>query len=182
MSPAQGAGAGAGTDDWDGIEGVDGWRSKLRALLDEAALLAVQGADPLARMAMSERLTRFVEHSFPNTGPIRTLDEIATRAAIGLLEQNIDERLKSIVTRNLELAALTKQLEAGTDAARESAASIRLARATRTLGALSETVGTMRELRLSLKGASDRELLASIDKATTAVQTLRALIERTHSA
>ena len=41
---------------------------------------------------MSERLIAFVENSFPNDEKIKALDEIASKAAVGLLEQNIDER------------------------------------------------------------------------------------------
>jgi hypothetical protein len=165
-------------DDWSRIDGVDGWTRKLRELLQEEAALAAREPDPMARLAMSERLTRFVEHSFPNTDTIKALDEIATRAAIGLLEQNIDERLKSMVARNLELAALTKQLEAGSDDAFGSARSIRLTRAEKTLTALNDGVATMRALRASLEQSTDRQLIASLDKAMVATQAVRALLER----
>lgn len=167
------------TDDWDRIEGIEGWTRKLRSLLQEDAALAAKASDTSARLAMSERLTQFVEHSFPNTDAIKALDAIATRAAIGMLEQTIDERLRSLVTRNLELATLTKQLEVGTDDAHTAAASIRLARAEKTLTALNEGVTMLRELRTSLKPEDDRQLVASIDRAMLATQAVRALLERT---
>jgi len=165
-------------DDWDSIEGLDGWTLKLRALLQEDATRVAQLPDPTARLAMSERLTQFVEYSFPNTGPIKALDEIAARAAIGLLEQNIDDRLRSLVSRNLELVTLTKQLDVGPEDAQASAASIRLARSTRTLN---DGVAMMRELRSSLESASDRPLVAAIDKAVVTAQAVRALLERTQA-
>lgn len=166
-------------DDWDAITGVDAWTRKLRELLQDAAAMATTDTTPAMRLGMSERLTRFVEHSFPNTGAIRTLDDIATRAAIGLLEQNVDDRLKSIVTRNLELTTLAKQLEAGAEDAQESAAQIRFARAGKAIAALNDGVATMRELREALTGADDHALIARIDRALNAIQQVRTLLERT---
>ena len=98
--------------EWDDIEGFESWSRKLRSLLDAAADAAKQ-TNHDSRFAMSERLTEFVENSFPNDEKIRALDDIASKAAIGLLEQNVDERLKSIVTRNTELAQLSKQFDIG---------------------------------------------------------------------
>lgn len=168
----------AGTDDWDSISGLDGWTRKLRALLQEAASLAAGDTPTAQRLAMSERLTRFVEHSFPNTADMRTLDDIATRAAIGLLEQTIDERLRSIVARNLELSALAKQLDEGAADASASASRIRLARVDRAIHTLNDGVSSLRELRESLTSADDRPLVAHIDRALAAVQQVRTLLER----
>lgn len=168
-------------DDWDAIEGVAAWTGKLRALLKDAAAVAAHDTAPADRLAMSERLTRFVEHSFPNSGEMRTLDEIATRAAIGLLEQNIDERLKSIVARNLELTTLAKQLEHGAADTGASADRIRLARAGKAINALNDGVATMRALREALTVADDGPLIARIDRAMTAIQQVRALLERTRA-
>jgi hypothetical protein len=163
--------------EWDGIESIESWSRKLRLLLDAAADAAKQ-TNHDSRFAMSERLTQFVENSFPNDEKIRALDEIASRAAIGLLEQNIDERLKSIVARNAELAQLSKQFDVGAEGARASAASIRFERARKTLDVLNNGVETMKALRSTLKTGTDRQLIASIDKAVIAAQKVRDLLRK----
>ena len=163
--------------EWDGIESFESWSRKLRSLLDAAADAAKQ-TNHDSRFAMSERLTQFVENSFPNDEKIRALDEIASRAAIGLLEQNIDERLKSIVARNAELAQLSKQFDVGAEDARASAASIRFERARKTLDVLNNGVETMKDLRSTLKTGADRQLIASIDKAVIAAQKVRDLLRK----
>ena len=164
--------------EWDGIEGFESWSRKLRALLDEAAGIAKQ-EDHNGRFAMSERLTQFVENSFPNDEKIKALDDIASKAAIGLLEQNIDERLKSIAARNTELAQLAKQFDDGAADAKASAARIRFERTRKTLDVLNGGVAAMKDLRATLKGGTDKELIASIDKAMTAAQAVRNLLEKT---
>jgi hypothetical protein len=163
--------------EWDAIEGAESWSRKLRALLDEAAAIAKQD-DHTGRFAMSERLTEFVENSFPNDEKIKALDEIASKAAIGLLEQNIDDRLKSIAARNTELARLAKQFDAGAEDAKTSAARIRFERTKKTLDVLNGGVAAMKELRASLKTGTDKELIASIDKAMAASQAVRNLLEK----
>ena len=95
-----------------------------------------------------------------------------------LLEQNIDDRLKSIVARNTELAQLSKQFEAGADDANASAASIRFERVKKTLDVLNTGVATLKDLRSTLKTGSDKQLIASIDKAMAATQTVRNLLEK----
>ncbi|HEY0338270.1 MAG TPA: hypothetical protein VGC70_13095 [Burkholderiales bacterium] len=163
--------------EWDGIEGFESWSRKLRSLLDAAADAAKQ-TNHDSRFAMSERLTQFVENSYPNDEKIRALDDIASKAAIGLLEQNIDERLKSIVTRNTELAQRSKQFDIGGEDARASAASIRFERTRKTLDVLNNGVETMNDLRSTLKTGTDRQLIASLDKAVIAAQKVRELLRK----
>ena len=163
--------------EWDGIEGFESWSRKLRALLDDAASSAKQD-DQNARFAMSERLTQFVENSFPNDEKVKALDDIAAKAAIGLLEQNIDDRLKSIVARNAELAQLAKRFEVGAEDAKASAGRIRFERVKKTLDVLNNGVAAMKDLRSSLKTGTDKQLIASLDKATAAAQAVRNLLEK----
>jgi hypothetical protein len=163
--------------EWDDIEGFESWSRKLRSLLDTAADAAKQ-TNHDSRFAMSERLTEFVENSFPNDAKIRALDEIASKAAIGLLEQNIDDRLKSIVTRNTELAQLSKHFDSGAEDARASAASIRFERERKALDVLNTGVETMQDLRSTLKTGTDRQLIASIDRAVTAARKVRDLLQK----
>ena len=145
--------------------------------MDDAAK-AAKRTEPEARFAMSEQLIAFVENSFPNDEKMKALDEIASKAAIGLLEQNIDDRLKSIVSRNAELAQLSKQFEAGAADAKASAASIRFERVKKTLDVLNSGVATLKDLRSTLKTGTDKQLIASIDKAMAAAQTVRNMLEK----
>jgi len=163
--------------EFDGIEGFDGWNRKLRALSDEATTAAQLG-DQTARFAVSERLTRFVENSFPNDEKIRALDEIATKMAIGLLEQNVDERLKSIVARNAELARVSKEFDIAAAEANKVASKIRLEGALKTVDALNAGVLAIKELKATLEAGTDEALIESLERALRAAQDVRALLEK----
>jgi hypothetical protein len=131
-----------------------------------------------ARFAESRRLREFIRESYPNSDEIQALDEIAKKAAIGLLEQNIDERLKSIAARDAELAQLAKQFEGAASDAEGAAASIRLERARKALDALTDGIVKMKELRGALKSVADKDLVKALEKAMAAAQAARSLIER----
>jgi len=164
--------------EFDGIGDYEGWADKLRELLSDAAT-AAKLDDQAARLALSERLTKFVETSYPNDAPMKALDAIAAKAAIGLLEQNIAERLKSIVARNVELAQLGKQFGQAADGAKATAAAIRLERIGSALTSLNDGILKMKELRDSLKSAvADKDLAKALDKAMEAARTARDLLER----
>jgi len=163
--------------EWDGISGFDGWSGKLRDLLKDANA-AARSEDIEQRFEASERLTQFVENSRPNDEPIKALDDIAKRAAIGLLRQTIDERLASIVERNGELAALGKKFSDAASGARKSAAALRLERATKALESLNDGIVKLKDLRDSLKSAADKDIAAAVDKAMAAAKAARALIEK----
>ena len=162
--------------EWDGIEGFEAWGAKLQALLNEGSRIA--DGDQDARRKLSDRLTEFVVRSRPNEPRILALDDIAGKAAIDLLERNIDERLRSIVARNVELAQVSKRFEEGADALGRTAAQLRLERVTKTLDSLNDSVAKMKDLALTLKGASDKDLAKAIDKAMVAAQGVRDLLER----
>ena len=68
--------------EFDGIEGIEGWRTKLLEILDAAEEVAEQEDWP-PRREVSRRLKDFILKSSPNTADILELDRIAkeTRSA-----------------------------------------------------------------------------------------------------
>lgn len=163
--------------EFDDIHDHEGWRRKLKSLLDDAEQ-AARASEVQLRFQVAERLTQFMERSFPNDDVVRALDDIASKAAVGLLERTIDERLQSIVARNAELTALAKSFEAAASEAVETAAQLRLERAGKALDALNNSIAALKELDAGLKQGSDDPLIAEIGLAVDAVKRLRELIER----
>jgi len=162
--------------EFDGIKGFDGWSKKLEELL-VAAAKASQTAGHAERFEQSRRLREFIRESHPTTPDIEALDEIAKKAAIGLLEQSIDDRLKSMAERDAELAQLAKQFGDAASSAKATAASIRLERAKKALVAINDGILKMKELRELLKTGSDQDLAKALDKAIEVSQSARRLIE-----
>lgn len=154
------------------------WTAKLRAVLDDAKE-AAQDDNLAVRMNVVDRLTSFIEESFPNDARIQALDNIAAQAATGLLEATIDERIKNIAARNVELVRLNKTFEAATAVAREEAATLRLERVRSVLTALNEGISAIKDLRDVLETGTDRELTVSLDKAAGAIRDVRAELQRT---
>jgi hypothetical protein len=164
--------------EFDGIEGFTGWNSKLNDLLHDAMEAAQQEALP-PRLAIVNRLTTFMEQSRPNTPDILALDQIATDTANALLRTTIEERLASIAERQADLIQFTKKLQTSTEAARESAASIRFERITKVVNVLTTAVGELQNLKTVLDDGSNAQLVASIERLVTAIQRVRAEVERT---
>ncbi len=164
--------------EWDGIEGVEGWRNKLNELLGEAEAMAKnQNIDD--RLALSRRLTDFILQSSPGTPEIKQLDEIAGDTAKGLLMGTIDDRLKSIRAASVEYTKLAKQFDAQAETASAAASSIRLERIHRVATSLTDSINAVKELRTGLKEGEDDELAARLDRALKSLQDFRNSIERT---
>lgn len=164
--------------EWDNIHGFDGWRAKLADLLKEAEA-AAHNTDLASRLALANRLTEFILHSSPNTAEIIQLDAIAESARAGLMRMTIDERLAAISARTGELARLTKEFQARTAAAEASAASIRLERAHRVVGSLTDSVRALTEFRGMLETGKDDDLAKSIERIIASIQRLRSDVEAT---
>jgi hypothetical protein len=117
--------------------------------------------------------------SRPNTPDILALDQIATNTANALLRTTIEERLASIAERQADLIHLTKKMQVSTEAARESAASIRFERITKVVGVLTDAVRELQNLKTVLEDGSDAQLVASIERLVTAIQRVRGEVEHT---
>jgi len=162
--------------EWENIQGLDGWRMKLTDVLKEAEAVA-QHSDLASRLALAHRLTEFILHSSPNTPEILALDGIADQVRAGLMRLTIDERLAEISARTGELARLSKEFQAQAAATTASAGTIRLERAHRVVGALTESVQALNALRGVLETSTDDALTTSIDRVIASMQTLRSQIE-----
>lgn len=163
--------------EFDDIRDHEGWRRKLRELLQEAEQ-AASASDVQPRFRLAERLTQFIERSFPNDEVVRALDQIAGKAAVGLLEQTIDERLRSIVARSAELAALAKSFEAAAGEAGAAAAQLRLERVGKALDAMNGSIAALRELEATLRQGIDDPVATGIGGTLEALARLRELLER----
>ncbi|MBI5503653.1 MAG: hypothetical protein HY899_02555 [Deltaproteobacteria bacterium] len=162
--------------EFDAIGDFDGWKAKLAELLAACEAAAAQN-DIGPRLAVSDRLTQFVLKSRPNTPEILALDDIANASRTALLFNTIDERLRSLSERSGELASLTKKLAVVTEAANAAASSVRLERANEVVATLTDAVRTLKDLRQSLDGGTDEELIASIEKLIASMQSVRETVE-----
>ena len=164
-------------NEWDNIQGLDGWKMKLAELLREAETVA-QKAEIEPRLTLNARLTEFIINSSPNTPEIMALDAIAEKARAGLMRSAIEERLEVISTGTGELARLTKEFQARAASADASAASIRLERARRVVDSLTESVRAVKEFRGVLESGKDDDLAKSLDRIVSSIQKLRSDIDR----
>lgn len=162
--------------EFDGIDGFDGWSAKLSELL-QASQEAAQADEWPPRLVAANRLTEFMARSHPNTPDILGLDEIANQAAAGLLRQTIEERLQAIAGRQADLVRLTKKIAATAEAAQEAAASIRLERAQKAIGALTDSILQLRGFREVLQGGAESQMVAAVEKLIASMQRVRKDIE-----
>ena len=163
-------------NEFDGIEGFDAWRKKLRQLLAEAEAAAAN-PDAQARFRICQRLTAFMENSRPNDAAVLSLDEVAGKVAEALLDQTIEERLASIVAANARLAGIAKAFAIETESAQSEAANLRLERATKAVEALNTGISSLKELASALETGRDDALLQSVDKTVKAARQLRLQLE-----
>ncbi len=163
--------------EFDNISGFDGWGTKLMALLEEAENLGAN-ASVQDRLALSRRFRQFIVESHPNTDDIMELDAIAKEAASAVLKQGIEERLGAIAGRTAELTQLTKGVERRALQLEAAASSIRLESATRAVNSLTDSVGKLKELLSDLQAQGAEDLRESVERAVTAIQSIRNRIEQ----
>lgn len=163
--------------EWDGIEGVEGWRAKLESLLREAEALPAN-ADVQARLKMNRRLTEFQLRSVPNTDEILELDAIAESARAAEIKAGVEERLEGLAAGSAELARFTKQLRERSAGLLADARSLRFERADQAVQSLTETIKSVRELIATLETATEAELVKKSERLITTLQNFRSEIER----
>jgi len=162
---------------WENIEGHEQWKAKLDELLKDATD-AVRESDDQKRLEVSDRLTDFIMHSWPNDQVIHAMDEIAKRAAQDLLLQTVQDRVREIAGRTAEFHQLAKQFRDSSEEASARAAEIRLQKARRVTQTLTDSVLVLKDFRSALDSGSDADLVRSIEKAIETIQKLRSLVER----
>lgn len=160
--------------EFDGIEGVDGWRRKLEALLREAEQAA---RDEERRFEIAARLREFVRNSGPQVPDVAHLDDIAAGTVRALMNQTIDERLAELADRSVELARLSKAIETTAAGAGVAADSIRLARTRAVVDSLTRSVEAVTALRAIIDSGADADLVAQVEAGLTALQELRGAVE-----
>jgi len=160
--------------EFDDIKDIAGWTAKLGELL-KAAKTAAQEEDLPPRLEINERLMQFVENSWPNTGEIKALDDIATGTASALMRKTVEERLEAITDRTGAYQRINKQLAGVADTGEAAAGSIRLEAVTNFLDSAAKAVEAAKELQNAIKGGSvDPNLADKIQKTIALVEDLRA--------
>ncbi len=163
-------------NEFKGIEGIDGWRTKLKSLLDESKQIALED-DLEKRLKMSDRLTAFILESRPNTAEIQDLDKIADDTASALLLDSIEKRLEAITARTGELIRLTKEFGSQAEHNKEMAASIRLKNIIATIHSATETINTAKKFKESLKDTvKEGKIAVLVDETVSAVEKLRSTL------
>lgn len=163
--------------EWDGIEGVEGWRAKLESLLREAEALPAN-ADVQTRLKMNRRLTEFQLRSTPNTDEILELDAIAEAARAAVIKAGIDERLEGLAEGSAALARFTKQLRDRAASLQADARSLRFERADAAVRSITDSIKSIRDLIAAMDIASDEDLVKKSERLITTLQNFRGEIER----
>lgn len=163
--------------EWDGIEGVEGWRAKLESLLREAEALPAN-ANVQTRLKMNRRLTDFQLRSTPNSDDILELDAIAEAARAAVIKAGIDERLEGLAEGSAALARFTKQLRQRAASLEADARSLRFERADKAVQSLTDTIRTVRDLIDTLDAAAEDDLVKKSERLITTLQNFRSEIER----
>jgi hypothetical protein len=160
-------------NEFNGIEGIEGWKTKLKSMLAEAKQISSEdGLEP--RLKMSERLTEFILESRPNTAEIQKLDRIAEESASALLLDSIEKRLNAITARTGEFIRLTKEFDTQAEQNKEIAESIRLKNIIATVDSATETINAAKKLKESLKdNVKEGKIAELIDETVSAVEKLR---------
>jgi hypothetical protein len=149
-----------------------GCTEKLQGLLKEAQDAADKD-DANVRRSVSQKLTQFIVDSTPNNPRILALDNIAGEASKGLLRMNIDDRLASISSSNIDLAKMTKRFASAAAAATGTAQDLRLTRLKNAIDVLNNGVESIRQLQDVLDAGTDPDLLDSLMKAEAAIVSAR---------
>jgi len=164
--------------EWDNIKDLAGWQQKLKSLLSEAKGMAEQG-DLAARLAMSERLTQFLEWSWPNTPEIKALDKIAADTANAILVGEIESRLSALQARSADYARLEKQLKSETQVNQEAASKIRLESIISAIDATRAPIDAFKKLKESLKDTKkEKNLAEAVDETIKSVESLRTMMAK----
>ncbi len=164
--------------EWDNITDLEGWQDKLKSLLSEAKGMAEQG-DLTTRLAMSERLTQFLEWSWPNTPEIKALDKIAADTANAILVDEIDRRLAALQARFSDYARLKKQFRSEAQVNQEAASKIRLENVISAIDATRAPIDAFKKLKESLKDTKkEKKLSEAVDETVESIETLRTMMAK----
>ena len=160
--------------EFDTIDSVDGWRRKLEELLREAEQAA---RDEERRFAVAARLREFVRNSGPQVDAIVRLDDVAAGTVRALMGRTIDERLAELASRSVELARLSKTIEATAADAGAAAGSILLVRTRAVVDSLTRSVEAVTALRAIIDSGGAADLVAQVEAGLAALQELRGAVE-----
>ncbi len=163
------------TPNWKDLETFDDWADALRSLMD-VARAALKAGDAGARARIKKDLIAFVDRS-PDW-IVKELDSLAGEVIKALGKAAIDDAISDIESRTVDLARLTKAIEAGTAANLQEARRIRLERARKTVDSITQTVGSLSDLKASLEsGAKDDAIRTDIETLIESLQSLRNTVE-----
>jgi hypothetical protein len=162
--------------EFSGIEGFQGWKTKLSQLLAQGKK-AVADADEDQCRAVADRLTEFTIASWPDTPEIKELDRIAAEAANTLGLQAIEGMLAQLAGHTADLARLARQFDEASRANAATAGSIRLRHGQEVIDAATGTVKAINQFRDSLDARDDKKLMGELKAVVASLQKLRKTVE-----
>ncbi|MBN8598265.1 MAG: hypothetical protein J0L78_11385 [Planctomycetes bacterium] len=121
------------------------WSNKLDELLRGAR--AALEADDESRLAVAQRLTAFVSHSFPASPEIRKLDDLARDAARALAEDVASDAVERLSGRAALLEILAGELAAVRSRASSIAPAEEIASVARRLAGIAEDAKALARFR-----------------------------------
>ncbi len=163
-------------NEWDAIDGFEGWAARLEQLLAEAEA-AVKTDDIDRRVEVQRKLRQFRHHS-PNTY-CQKLDAIALQAIEDIFRATFMESLQAISQRSDELNQYVKHIRAVTEHAQRSASLINFSTPEAAVLTLTELVNSIRHVKTLNFAADDAEEISKrVDRVVAAIHKLRSVLER----
>lgn len=162
---------------WNNLNTYADWAGALQTLLNNAHD-AVAGGDVDKKQAAQKNLKDFIDNC---ASPVKAkeLDTIASEAIGDIFAATLDQAMAGIGSRTAELANMTKDVNAITDAANSDAASIRLDAARKVVDTTVQVVQALTTLKQQLDATQpdDKKVADSITTLITAIQAVRNQVE-----
>jgi hypothetical protein len=161
----------------DNLNTYEDWSGALEKLLDraQAAVAGTSGEKP------GDVADEIIDYYKNCSSPIKTkeLDEIASNTVKNMLAGALDKAATDIANGTVALTALTKEVNAITDANNSDAASIRLDAARKVVDTTVQVVQALTTLKQHLDASQpdDKKIADSITTLIGTIQTVRNQVE-----
>jgi hypothetical protein len=161
---------------WANITTLEGWKTKLRELMN-AAKNASEKNDSKARLRICRDLLTFIEKSDPAIFGTEELDDIAIKAHQRLSQDVVKDAVDQIRARTADVVALTKAIERVVSEADAEAVGLRLTRVHAAVDSLTRAARTLESLDKVLIEGPDKSLRDTVVDLAAAIRKARGLIE-----
>jgi hypothetical protein len=162
--------------DWDDLETTADWMkllNDLRGLIDSAS-------DSAKRGKLADALDEFAELSPASNDPAAILkaDASARSAARALRNWDSAERIAILAAASADYQSAVKEFASASAGLKKEAAFLRAEKVTASIGALTETISSLKNLSQVIDDKNDAKLVTAVDEAVKSAKKLRDILEK----